>query len=114
MRPKATNKYKMLQEKDGTVIVSYPRYSPFLGRYVYDDRPPNQLDRPEYEGSGGSFLPGDIRGLRTKLTLLLAEFRAGNTSTRNQIVFILDELLRRKQMSRKEYTEINNYVSNRT
>ena len=62
----------------------------------------------------GVFLPGDIKGLSTKLNLLLAEFRAGNTSTRNEIVFILDELLRRKRMSRKEYTEINNYVSDRT
>ena len=64
--------------------------------------------------ASGIFLPGDIRGLEAKLNLLLAEFQAGNTSTRNEIVFILDELLRRKQMSRKEYTEINNYVSNRT
>jgi len=64
--------------------------------------------------ASGIFLPGDIKGLETKLNLLLAEFQAGNTSTRNEIVFILDELLRRKRMSRKEYTEINNYVSNRT
>ena len=68
----------------------------------------------ERYGHGLFFLPGDIKGLSTKLNLLLAEFRAGNTSTRNEIVFILDELLRRKRMSRKEYTEINNYVSDRT
>ena len=65
----------------------------------------------EYIKDGkGIFLPGDIKGLHTKLNLLLAEFRAGNTSTRNEIVFILDELLRRKRMSRKEYTEINNFL----
>ena len=58
----------------------------------------------------GVFLPGDIKGLTTKLNLLLAEFRAGNTSTRNEIVFILDELLRRKRISRKEYTEINAFL----
>ena len=74
----------------------------------------NLKREPVVSASGIQFLPGDIKGLETKLNLLLAEFRAGNTSTRNQIVFILDELLRRKQMSRKEYTEINNYVSNRT
>ena len=56
------------------------------------------------------FLPGDIKGLSTKLNLLLAEFRAGNTSTRNEIVSILDELSRRKRISRKEYTEINNFL----
>ena len=65
---------------------------------------------PEKEGSG-IFLPGDIKGVTTILNLLLAEFRAGNESTRNEIVFILDELLRRKRMSRKEYTEINNYIT---
>ena len=74
----------------------------------------NLKREPVVSASGIQFLPGDIKGLETKLNLLLAEFQAGNTSTRNEIVFILDELLRRKRVSRKEYTEINNYVSNRT
>ena len=45
------------------------------------------------------FLPGDIKGLETKLNYLLGEYRAGNRSslTRDQIVSILDELLRRKR-----------------
>ena len=61
-------------------------------------------------GGGGDgivqFLPGDIKRLETKLNYLLGEYRAGNRSspTRNQIVSILDELLRRKRLSRKEYT----------
>lgn len=63
------------------------------------------------EGEGIYFLPGDIKSLSSKLKLLLAEFRAGNTSTRNEIVFILDELLRRKRISRKEYVEINTLLS---
>lgn len=62
------------------------------------------------EGFGIVYLPGDINSLTEKLHLLLAEFRAGNTTTRNEIVSILDELLRRKRMSRKEYTEINNFL----
>ena len=58
------------------------------------------------------FLPGYIKRLTTKLKLLLAEFAAGNTSsTRNEIVYILDELLRRKQISREEYRDINSYLS---
>lgn len=58
------------------------------------------------------YLPKDINGLTTKLQLLLGEFAAGNrTSTRNEIVFILDELLRRKKLSRKEYRDINSYLS---
>ena len=70
------------------------------------------MELTEKEGSGVvQFLPGDIKGLETKLNLLLAEFKAGNTSTRNEIVSILDVLLRRKRISRKEYTEINAYLS---
>ncbi len=57
------------------------------------------------------FLPGDIKGLETKLNYLLGEYRAGNRlSTRNEIVPILDELLRRKSISRKEYQDINNFL----
>lgn len=70
-----------------------------------------QSQNKEVAGSGIQFLPGDIRGLHTKLNLLLAEFHAGNTSTRNEIVSILDELLRRKRMSRREYTDINTFLA---
>ena len=66
----------------------------------------------EEDGSGIQFLPGDIKGLNTKLNLLLAEFAAGNrSSTRNQIVGILDELKRRKRISRKDYTDINSFLA---
>ena len=66
---------------------------------------------PSSTGNGFAFLPGDIKGLETKLTYLLGEYRAGNrSSTRNEIVPILDELLRRKGVSRKEYKEINNFL----
>ena len=58
------------------------------------------------------FLPGDIKGLQTKLNLLLGEYRAGNkSSTRNQIVSILDELRRRKRLSKKDYREINTFIA---
>ena len=59
------------------------------------------------------FLPNDIKGLETKLNILLGEYRAGNRSstTRNEIVPIADELLRRKGgISRKEYKDINNFL----
>ena len=63
-------------------------------------------------GSGIQFLPGDIKGLQTKLNYLLAEYRAGNRSSliRNEIVSILDELLRRKRISRKEYRDVNTFL----
>ena len=69
-------------------------------------------EEEDTDGDGIQFLPGDIKGMTSKLQLLLAEFAAGNrSSTRNEIVFILDELLRRKTISRKEYTDINSYLS---
>lgn len=62
-------------------------------------------------GNGIQFLPGDISGLQIKLDYLLAEYHAGNTSaTRNQIVAIADELLRRKQISQAKYNNINNFI----
>ena len=57
------------------------------------------------------FLPGDISGLQTKLSYLLAEYQAGNTfATRNQIVAIADELLRRKHLSQEEYHNISSII----
>ena len=59
------------------------------------------------DGTGIYFLPGDIRGLINQLHLLLAEFRAGNKSaTKNQIVAILDELLKRNYLTQDEYNGV--------
>jgi len=64
-----------------------------------------------HEGSGIKFLPADINGLQTKLAYLLGEFQAGNTAaTRNEIVSISDELLRRKIISQSEYRRINDFL----
>ena len=58
-------------------------------------------------GSGIQFLPGDIEGLIEQLHLLLAESRAGNkSSTRNQIVAILDQLRRLNHLSQEEYNAV--------
>ena len=76
-----------------------------------------QEDMVSHQNGGGGdgiikFLPGDIKGLEKKLNYLLGKYRAGNRSslTRNQIVSILDVLLRRKSISRKEYREINTFL----
>ena len=71
-RPKSTKKYRFLKKATGEGI--FP---------------------------SGVFLPGDIKGLKTKLNILLAEYTAGNRTTHNQIIAIIDELLRRKQISKK-------------
>ena len=58
-----------------------------------------------YKGYGVVYLPGD------KLQLLSAEYFAGNTTVRNQRVHALDALLRLKQLTRREYTDINNRLA---
>ena len=59
-----------------------------------------------WKGEGVVYLPGDINGLAKKLQLLAAELIAGNTTVRNELVHVLDALLRLKQLTRKEYTNI--------
>ena len=66
------------------------------------------------QGEGIDFLPSDIKSLQTKLCYLLGEFRAGNTSaTRNEIVAIADNLLKRKHISSAEYKIINDFIQQR-
>ena len=63
-------------------------------------------------GSGIQFLPGDINGLIEKLRYLLAEHRAGNkSSTQNQIVAILDQLLKRNYLNQEEYNAVCRTIS---
>ena len=77
---------------------------------------PNKRVEPSSQRENGDgvvqFLPGDIKGMETKLNYLLGEYRAGNRSSivTNEIVTILDELLRRKRISRKEYRNINTFL----
>ena len=66
------------------------------------------------QGHGIDFLPSDIKSLQTKLCYLLGEFRAGNTAaTRNEIVAIADNLLKRKRISSAEYKIINHFIQQR-
>ncbi len=62
-------------------------------------------------GSGIVFLPKDIKGLWEKLKLLGAEYRAGNKTTRNELIAVLDELKRQGGITAEEYTNINSSVS---
>ena len=61
---------------------------------------------PFYKDFGLVYLPRDINGLKEKLHLLSAEFFAGNTTVRNELVHVLDALFRSKQLTCKEYTNI--------
>ena len=65
------------------------------------------LVRKKKQKAGGriSFLPSDIDGLFQRL--LGAEFHAGNKTTHNELVAVLDELKRQGGITEKEYTAIN-------
>ena len=68
-----------------------------------------------FKGSGisnqVSFLPGNIKGMTDKFKLLLAEFMAGNKTTRNEIVSLLDQLLQRGVITKTEYQKTNSFIS---
>ena len=77
-----------------------------------DDDEIESDDEKTETGSGIQFLPGDINGLIEQLHLLLAEHRAGNkSSTKNQIVAILDQLLRRNYLNQEEYNAVCRRIS---
>ena len=50
------------------------------------------------------YLPGDIKGLTDILDLLSAEFFVGKITVRNELVHVVDALLRLEQLTRREYT----------
>ena len=54
-----------------------------------------------------SYLPSDPEGLWEKLKVLGAEYKAGNKTTRNELVAVLDELKRQNQITREEYIDMN-------
>ena len=93
-RPHLTKKYKLLTQA-----------------LEEEDEGTEKYDKVGQTGSGIQFLPATIKALFEKLKLLAAEFIAGNTTTRNELVAVLDQLQRRKQISEKEYTAINTLLS---
>ena len=109
-----TDLEKYQQLVNVTNVMSFPnnlkKNSHIKGTYKWKKIFQNFLN-VSYEGNGIKFLPADIKGLQTKLTYLLGEFQAGNTlATRNEIVSISDELLRRKNISQSEYRKINDFI----
>ena len=72
-----------------------------------EEKQPRKRVRNNISGSDMNFLPSDINSLKEKLQLLLGEYAAGNKTTRNQIVAILDNLRGRKKISEKQYNHVN-------
>ena len=67
----------------------------------------------EKSGQGIQFLPSSIKELKEMFNLLLAEFIAGNTATRTELVAVLDQLLKRHQITEEEYTTVNTLLSSK-
>ena len=70
------------------------------------------LAKLERTGRGISFLQSDIDSLRSRLRLLLGEFKAEHRATQNEIVAIVDNLLDRRRISRAETKKINKFLQN--
>ena len=90
------------------VFASDPSLPPFIGGKTRKSRKTRKVF---YKGYGVVYRPGDIKGLTDKLHLLSAEFFAGNTTVRNELVDVLGALMRLKQLTRREYADINNRLA---
>ena len=105
-RPTSTTKYKFLTENFGILESEGEKES---DEESEEEELEGKKEKEEEgkKGTGISFLPGDINGLIEQLHLLLAEFRAGNkAATKNQIVAILDQLLKRNYLTQDEYNGV--------
>ena len=58
-------------------------------------------------GNGVVYLSQDPVELTNRLQLLVAEYKAGNTTTRNEIVAITDELKRKDIIDSKQYNHLH-------
>ena len=112
-RPKQTNKYKNYLVKivnDYKTKLEKEEEEEEEDDVDEDDGDDNGVANDK-SGSGIQFLPSTIKGLFEKLKLLAAEFIAGNTNTRNELIAVLDQLRNRGLITEKEYTTINTLVS---
>ena len=80
---------------------------PFVGK----TRKRRRTREASYKVYGVVYLPGYIKGLTDKLHLFPAEFFAGNTTGRDELVHVLDALLRLKELTCREYTDISNRLA---
>ena len=59
----------------------------------------------------GAYLPATVDGLLKRFNKLHKEFTQGRHEHRNELVALLDELLRQNGISREEYTRRNNVIA---
>ena len=78
------------------------RLSPIL-----EEESEGEQENKKKKTGEGIILPGDINGLLERLQLVCAERAAGNIkATTSEIVAILDELLRKHYISKREYNVV--------
>ena len=98
---------KSEREKPKTTIKYKTILSELEKSYAGSSKDSEEEEIESTTGTGIKFLPGNINGLRKQLQLLYAEREAGNIkSTTNEIVAILDELLRMKILKQSEYNAL--------
>ena len=118
-RPQLTKKYKLIkkalaEEEEGEEEEEEATKENEINEADESDmREDGSEEEEPIKGSGIviSFLPSTIKGLFDKLKLLTAEFIAGNTATRNELIAVLDQLRKRGRITEKEYTTINTILA---
>ena len=74
---------------------------------AYETDEEKGVDEESKSGTGIQFLPSNINSLLDRLKLLYGEREAGNIiATNNEIVAVLDELLRQNYLSRAQYNMV--------
>ena len=87
---------------------SRPRTTTKFQKFLKPIMEKEQQEQVAIEGRGIiHFLPEDINSLVQKLQLLVGEYIAGNKTTRNEIIAILDNLKGRNKIQEEEYKRIN-------
>ena len=80
--------------------------------YTDDDNEEEEDDDDGEPNLNVQFLPATVDGLYKRFKKLFCEFmRNGKHENRNEIVFLLDELLRQNGIPREAYTQVNNLLA---
>ena len=108
------NKTEVSQKPGNTAKMRFLKEVGIVNDEAESDEYEDPLSESEdkKEGEGVSFLPGNIEGLVEQFRLLFAEFCAGNkSSTKKQMVAILDQLLKRGYLNQDEYNAMCEKIS---
>ena len=108
------NKTEVSQKPGNTAKMRFLKEVGIVNDEAESDEYEDPLSESEdkKEGEGVSFLPGNIKGLVEQFRLLFAEFCAGNkSSTKKQMVAILDQLLKRGYLNQDEYNAMCEKIS---